>query len=84
MLTNTSTGRSDTAATDAIIAAICSLSCSPEQSRMYNGTGAIVRPHSGLGCPLDQEFEQLAVGFRLQQVVAGGAAERLEILHTAW
>ena len=41
MLTNTSTGRSDTAPTEAIIAAICSFSCSPEQSMMYKGFDAI-------------------------------------------
>jgi hypothetical protein len=42
MLTKTSTGRSDTAATDAIIAAICTFSCSPEQSRMYSVFDAII------------------------------------------
>jgi hypothetical protein len=41
MLTKTSTGRSETAPTEAIIAAICSFSCSPEHSMMYNGFAAI-------------------------------------------
>ena len=42
MLTNTCTGRSETAPRDATFAAICSFSCSPEHNKMNKGLDAII------------------------------------------
>ena len=44
MLTKTSTGRSETAATEAAIAAIWIFSCSPEQSNIKSGSVSILYP----------------------------------------
>jgi hypothetical protein len=57
MLTKSCTGRSETAATEAIIAAICSFSCSPEQSTTNRGSLAMdaLPPGDAHSIPGEQE-----------------------------